>query len=85
MDVREFGQKVYRLRMAKKWTQVGCATRAQISIGTLQMIEAYKVRPTVDTVRKLALAFGCSWEDLLGPVKRPESVTRKAKAIRRGL
>ena len=66
MDVREFGQKVYRLRMARKWTQVGCATRARISIGTLQMIEAYKVRPTVDTVRKLAVAFKCSWDDLLG-------------------
>jgi hypothetical protein len=35
-------------------------------------------------VRKPAVAFGCSWEDLLGPVKRPESGTRKAKAIRRG-
>ena len=82
MDVRDFGQRVYRLRQAKKWTQVGCATRAQISIGTLQMIEAYKVRPTVDTVRKLAIAFGCSWEDLLGPVRRPESVARKKKAGR---
>jgi transcriptional regulator with XRE-family HTH domain len=66
MDVRDFGQKVYRLRMARNWTQVKCATRAQISIGTLQMIEAYKVRPTVDTVRKLAVAFRCSWDDLLG-------------------
>jgi transcriptional regulator with XRE-family HTH domain len=66
MEVREFGQKVYRLRMARKWTQVRCATRAQISIGTLQMIEAHKVRPTVDTVRKLAVAFRCSWDDLLG-------------------
>ena len=66
MDVRNFGQRVYRLRMARKWTQVRCATRAKISIGTLQMIEAYKVRPTVDTVRKLAVAFRCSWDDLLG-------------------
>ena len=84
MDVRDFGQRVYRLRLARKWTQVGCATRAQVSIGTLQMIEAYKVRPTVDTVRKLAVALGCSWEDLLGPVKRSESGARKAKAVRRG-
>jgi hypothetical protein len=30
------------------------------------MIEAHKVRPTVDTVRKLAVAFRCSWDDLLG-------------------
>lgn len=66
MDVREFGQKVYRFRMARKWTQVRCATRAHISIGTLQMIEAHKVRPTVDTVRKLAVAFRCTWDDLLG-------------------
>lgn len=76
MDARQFGQKVYRLRMAKKWTQVALATRAQISIGTLQMIEAYKVRPTVDTVQKLANALNCSWESLLGPVKCPDSVAR---------
>jgi len=82
MDVRDFGQRVYRLRLARKWTQVGCATRAQVSIGTLQMIEAYKVRPTVDTVRKLAMAFGCSWEDLLGPVRCPESFARKKKTGR---
>ena len=84
MDVRDFGQRIYRLRLARKWTQVGCATRAQISIGTLQMIEAHKVQPTVDTVRKLALAFGCSWEDLLGPVRSAESSPRKAKTVRRG-
>lgn len=77
MDARDFGQRVYRLRMARKWTQVSCAIQAQISIGTLQMIEAYKVSPTVDTVRKLAAAFGCSWEDLLGPVNCPESVRKK--------
>ena len=73
MDAREFGQRVYRLRMAKKWTQVACATRAGISIGTIQMIEAYKVKPTVETVQKLAIAFRCSWEDLLGhPNGRPQ-------------
>ena len=82
MDARDFGQKVYRLRMGRKWTQVRCATRAGISIGTLQMIEAYKVCPTVDTVRKLAVAFDCSWDDLLGQVKRTGSPTSRKKGGR---
>ena len=69
VDNRDFGQRVYRLRMAKKWTQEVCSARAGIGCRTLQMIEAYRVRPTLDTVRKLAVAFRCSWDDLLGPIK----------------
>lgn len=82
MDARQFGQKVYRLRMAKKWTQIACARRAGISIGTMQMIEAYKVRPTVETVQKLAKAFKCNWEDLLGPVSCPDSIRYKVATRR---
>lgn len=76
MDAREFGQRVYRLRQARKWTQVACTNRAKISICTLQMIEAYRVRPTVATVQKLAKAFHCSWEDILGPVNTPQSINK---------
>ncbi|WP_424087802.1 helix-turn-helix domain-containing protein [Pseudomonas sp.] len=67
MVAREFGQKVYRLRMARKWTQEVCSGRAGISVRTLQMIESYSLkRPTIETAQKLAIAFRCSWEDLLG-------------------
>ncbi len=76
MDARDFGQRVYRLRLSRKWTQVKCAMKANISIGTLQMIEAYKVSPTVNTVQKLAMAFKCSREDLLGPVACPQSIAK---------
>jgi transcriptional regulator with XRE-family HTH domain len=67
MTPQEFGQKIYRLRMAKQWSQEICSARAGISVRTLQMIESYRLkRPTVETTRKLAVAFKCSWEDLLG-------------------
>jgi transcriptional regulator with XRE-family HTH domain len=67
MDSRDFGQRVYRLRMAKKWTQEVCSARAGISCRTLQMIEAYRLKqPTVETTRKLAVAFKCAWDDILG-------------------
>jgi transcriptional regulator with XRE-family HTH domain len=67
MTSREFGQRVYKMRMAKKWTQEVCAGRAGITSRTLQKIESFRLeQPRVEIVRKLAIAFRCSWEDLLG-------------------
>jgi DNA-binding XRE family transcriptional regulator len=67
MTPKEFGQRVYNLRRAKNWSQEVCAERAGISVRTLQMIESYSLkRPTVETTERLAAAFRCSWEDLLG-------------------
>jgi transcriptional regulator with XRE-family HTH domain len=67
MTPREFGQRVYKLRMGKHWTQEVLAGRAGITVRTLQKIEAHQMLDVpVSTVRKLAAAFCCSWEDLLG-------------------
>ncbi len=67
MTAREFGQRVYNLRMTKSWTQEVCAGLAGLSVRTLQKIEAHEMtHPPVETVRKLRIAFRCSWEDLLG-------------------
>ena len=67
MTPKEFGQRVYKLRMAKGWTQEVCAGRAVITTRTLQKIESYRLqKPQVEIVRKLAVAFRCSWDDLLG-------------------
>jgi transcriptional regulator with XRE-family HTH domain len=66
MNPREFGQRVYAQRMKKKWTQIMCADRAAISLRNLRMIESYQSSPTLSTVQKLVVAFGCSWDDLLG-------------------
>lgn len=62
----EIGQKVYHLRAERGWTQEACAHRVGISCRTLQMIEGHQVQPTVTTLRKLAEAFECGWESLLG-------------------
>jgi DNA-binding XRE family transcriptional regulator len=51
--------------MAKGWTQKRCAARARIS-RTLEMIESHRTLPTLPTAKKLAKAFKCSWEELLG-------------------
>jgi transcriptional regulator with XRE-family HTH domain len=78
MNSREFGQRVYRLRMKKKWTQAICADRAGISIRNIRMIESYQASPTLATVQELATTFRCTWEDLLGPaVKMPPSAAKK--------
>jgi transcriptional regulator with XRE-family HTH domain len=67
MTPQEFGQKVYKLRMAKGWTQEKCCLRAGISVRTLQVIEEHAMKsPSVATVRKLARAFKCDWPDLIG-------------------
>lgn len=78
MNPKEFGQRVYRLRQAKGWTQEICSARAGISVRTLQMIESYRVEPTIETVRKLAEAFCCSWDDILGKLK-PWKPNRKTQ------
>jgi transcriptional regulator with XRE-family HTH domain len=80
MNQREFGQRVYRLRMARKWTQEVCADRATISVRTLKMIEAYRIQPTIDTVQKLVVAFRCSWEDLLGAPSCPLSIFKAPRS-----
>jgi transcriptional regulator with XRE-family HTH domain len=70
MSPRDFGQTVYKLRQSKGWSQKKCCLRAGISVRTLQMIENYHLKkPTVETARRLALAFNCSWEDILGKIK----------------
>jgi len=76
MNAKEFGQRVYRLRMKRKWTQAMCADRAGISLRNLRMIESYLSSPTLTTVQKLAVAFDCSWEDLLGHPKSNISFDR---------
>lgn len=76
MNPKEFGQRVYRLRMKKGWTQAMCADRAGISLRNLRMIESYLSSPTLTTVQKLAVAFGCSWEDLLGHPSGKISIDR---------
>jgi transcriptional regulator with XRE-family HTH domain len=76
MNLRDFGQRVYRFRMAKKWTQDVCADRAGICVRTLQKVEGYKGAPAVDTVERLAEVFGCSFEELLRcqPTNRPLNI-----------
>lgn len=54
-----------------------CADRAGISLRNLRMIESHLSSPTLATVQKLAVAFDCSWEDLLGPVGCLESVRKE--------
>ena len=66
MDAREFGRRVYALRMKKGWTQDMCADRAGISLKNLRLIETHRSSPKVETVEKLGRAFGCDWDDLLG-------------------
>lgn len=83
MEAKEFGQRVYRMRMARKWTQEMCADRAGISVRTLQMIESYSLkRPTVETTEKLASAFQCSWNDLLGALPPDRTPFLSSSSVR---
>lgn len=75
MTPQEFGQRVYRLRMARGWTQQMCADRSELTTRTIQKIESYRMANVpAETVRKLAVGFACTWNDLLGPVVCPESI-----------
>jgi transcriptional regulator with XRE-family HTH domain len=79
MTPKEFGQRLYRLRMEKGWTQEELAERAEITSRTIQRMESYRILPSVETLAKLVVALCCSWEDLLGPINCPASVIRHRK------
>jgi transcriptional regulator with XRE-family HTH domain len=60
--------RVSELRRAKGWSQVKLAGASEVSLGTIQTIESGEANPTLDTLRKLAVALGVDVRELLGAV-----------------
>lgn len=68
MDInREFGKKVYKLRIANNLTQVELAEETGLSRKYIQILESKKPKsPTLVTIKKLSGAFKLQpWQMLL--------------------
>jgi transcriptional regulator with XRE-family HTH domain len=61
------GERVVTLRHTKGWTRAELARRTQLNQTHLWKIEqGQRPRVEAETVRRLALAFGCTSDYLLG-------------------
>ena len=65
-------------------TQTELADFADLSKRYVQKIEHGEANITVEVVEKLAGIFKCGWQDIVGEIGRPEQITSKVRAIRRG-
>lgn len=67
-DIRkEISNRIRELRARRGWTQQELAERADLDYKSVQRLEAKKPRfhPKVNTLQKVARAFGMSVSDLL--------------------
>lgn len=71
------GDNIKRMREAANMSQNGLAKRAGIAQATLSAIERSTKNPSVETVKLLAVALGCTVSDLMGD----DPKTEKAQEI----
>ena len=64
-ELKEFGRRVRRERLACGLTQEELAEGADLAVRTLQKIEAGRINILITTARRLQRVLGCSWERLL--------------------
>jgi transcriptional regulator with XRE-family HTH domain len=60
-----FKENIKRLRQAKGWTQAQAAQAAGVPFRTLQNWEAGSREPRLDALKKLAVAYGVTADELL--------------------
>jgi transcriptional regulator with XRE-family HTH domain len=65
LDVESIGDRVYWHRDQRDWTQEELAHQAGVSATTVSHIESGAKQPRMNTIRRLARAFGVSTDELL--------------------
>lgn len=65
MNDFEFGNKLYKLRLASGYTQAALAEKLGVSNKAVSKWENGRAKPTTNTLRKLAAVYGLSLESLL--------------------
>lgn len=63
----ELGQKLASIRKEKRLTQEELVERSNVSVRTIQRIEAGEVIPRLSTVKILAKALGVDFDSVLYP------------------
>lgn len=67
------GDNIKRLRKEQKLTQIELAKKAQISRSYLADVEKDRYNASVETLKSIAAALGCSISDLMGSDSNKES------------
>lgn len=60
------GNRIQRLRKAKRMTQEALATATSIPVASIRNYEQDHRKPKTDSLRKLAIALGVTLDDLVG-------------------
>ncbi len=61
-----FGERLYKERMKREWTQQYLADKAGLRRVAIARLENKYNDPSLASLRKLCSAFNCSWNTLLG-------------------
>ena len=69
-QLRRFGANVRRERMQRGITQEKLAELVYLNTRTIQKIEAGNLNVLLTTVLRIQEALHCSWDDLLGRVRK---------------
>jgi transcriptional regulator with XRE-family HTH domain len=64
-SLRVLGQNLHRLRNAAGLSQDALAVKATVTKRYVQMIEAGQKCPTLFTLKRLSVALGCRYNELL--------------------
>lgn len=63
---------IRKFRKQKGWTQEKLATVCGVSKSTVGMWEIGERKPDIITLKKIAVIFGCTTDELLEPIKFEE-------------
>ena len=66
LDYELLGKRIYKLRKEKGWRLQDLSNESGVSLATLTLLENNRnANVTVDTLGKIAIAFGLSFEELI--------------------
>jgi transcriptional regulator with XRE-family HTH domain len=64
----DMDERIWSLRTSRGWSQRELAHRSGVAVSTVRYLELGERTPGVQTMRKLALAFGVSTLEMLEPL-----------------
>ena len=80
MDTKEsVGNRIAKLRLAKKWTQNALASKMYVSDKAISKWEGGHGEPSIDNIRALSDLFGVSTDYLLNGINPPDWITAEEK------
>ena len=66
LDYELLGKRIYKLRKEKGWRLQDLSNESGVALATLTLLENNRnTNVTVDTLGKIAVAFGLSFEELI--------------------